>query len=140
MTLTNSNKQVVSLNDYWLSTSPDVLDWANSNWYQTPQSAYADYSLLQTLPAVTLDVTFKSGVEGTYNVTTTTVTNPSNSIAFFIHLRVQNSSGRDIWPIFFDDNYFTLLPKESRVITAKYNYDDQVTVLVDLWNNISGGK
>ena len=32
----------VSRNFYWLPPKPDVLDWANSKWFYTPTSEYAD--------------------------------------------------------------------------------------------------
>jgi len=70
-------------------------------------------------------------------MTAVTVANPSNSIAFFIHIAISDMNEREIWPIFYDDNYFTLMPKESRSISAKYQSPDKVQVNVDLWNNIS---
>ncbi|HLM82088.1 MAG TPA: hypothetical protein VK302_15905, partial [Terriglobales bacterium] len=41
------------------------------------------------------------------------VENPSSSLAFMVHLRVaRTSDAEDVVPIFWDDNYFPLLPGE----------------------------
>ena len=44
----------VSNNFYVLSTEKDSLDVKKSNWYVTPQSHYADLTMLQQLPKVKL--------------------------------------------------------------------------------------
>jgi len=137
LNLTDTNNEVVSSNTYWLSTSKDVLEWNKSNWFRTPCKSYADFTLLQSLPQVQLQVKYSSSVQGDFNVTMVTVTNPSTSIAFFVHVTIQNNSGTEIWPIYYDDNYFTLFPSESRIITAKYHYLDNTKAVVDLWNDIS---
>src|SRR5262249_22397316 len=46
----------VSRNVYWLSTQADVLDWANSNWYLTPLTQYADFTPLQSLSTAASEV------------------------------------------------------------------------------------
>ena len=46
----------ISRNVYWLSTQPDELDWAHSNWYLTPVTQYADLTALQSLPTATRQV------------------------------------------------------------------------------------
>jgi len=53
------------------------------------------------------------------------VSNPGRSIAFFIHLQIkQGSEGQDIRPIIWQDNYFSLMPGESREVTATYQVKD----------------
>ncbi len=139
--LEDSLHKPISTNWYWLSKKMDVLNWKRSNWYTTPESAYADYTALQELPKVGLDVSAlsrpsvglrPSGLSGPSArpapgaSTDTTlqevrIRNMGKSVAFFVHLRVLNpSSGEDILPIIFSDNYICLAPGESRVITCKY--------------------
>jgi len=69
------------------------------------------------------------------------VTNPENAVAFMTHLRLIDAKGNDIVPVFWEDNYFTLLPKESREVWASYDANslgEQVpSVLCDGWN-VSG--
>jgi exo-1,4-beta-D-glucosaminidase len=65
--------------------------------------------------------------------------NPGNAIAFMVHLRVtRGKGGEDITPIFWDDNYFSLLPGEKRTVTAKFRHPSEVGpkpfLVVEGWN------
>ena len=40
----------MSRNVYWLSTKPDVLDYAHTDWFHTPTTAYADLKGLAAMP------------------------------------------------------------------------------------------
>ena len=56
-----------------------------------------------------------------------------------VHLRLtKGKDGDDVVPIFWDDNYFSLLPGESRTLTGSYDLgalDGKEPVLtVDGWN------
>ena len=49
------------------------------------------------------------------------VSNPSKSLAFNVVLKVFNkANGLEILPVLWDDNYFELLPGESKTVTALY--------------------
>jgi exo-1,4-beta-D-glucosaminidase len=133
---------LISQNFYWLSTNPDVLNWSGTTWWHTPTQSYADHTLLQTLPPINLRVESNSTQDPVTgdSVTQVTINNPQLAIALFIRARVVDAAGKDVWPIFWDDNYISLLPRETRVITAKYNHLGVIQVQTELWNNISGGK
>jgi exo-1,4-beta-D-glucosaminidase len=67
------------------------------------------------------------------------VSNPSNAIAFMVHLRVtRGKDGEDATPIFWQDNYFSLLPGEHRTVTAKLDpaalEGKEPVVVLDGWN------
>jgi hypothetical protein len=49
-----------------------------------------------------------------------TVANPGKTVAFMVHLRLVKSDGNDVVPAFFEDNFVSLLPGESRVIGVRY--------------------
>jgi hypothetical protein len=109
--------QEKSRNFYWLSTTPETLEWEKGTWYTTPTKTFANYTALQSLPPVALKVTSKSG-DGT---TTVSVSNPTKSLAFAVHLKVKNDiDGEEILPVLWEDNYFALTPGETREITATY--------------------
>src|ERR1700737_3314872 len=114
--------ELVSDNFYWLSTKADVLDWKNKqDTVYTPQAEFGDLTGLASLPEVKLDVTSSSKTDATKNTTRVTVKNLDNSIAFMVHLRAtRNKGGKDITPILWEDNYFSLLPGELREVTATY--------------------
>jgi exo-1,4-beta-D-glucosaminidase len=126
-------------NFYWLSTTPDVNDFGNSSWYSTPIKSYADFKDLARLPRVRVELGASSRRQGGEEVTEVTVKNPGSTLAFFIHLEVRKGNdGGDVHPIRWQDDYISLLPGESRVVTATYNARDlsgaKPVVEVDGWN------
>ncbi len=62
--------------------------------------------------------------------------NVSDKIAFFIELRVSGKkSGETILPIFWEDNYISLLPGESRNIEAVFAViKDEPVFTINGWN------
>jgi len=80
--------------------------------------------------------------------TTVTVHNPTSTLALAVHLAVnRSSSGRvrregqrdnEILPVLWRDNYFALLPGETRQVTATYRLGEKSkatpSVEVDGWN------
>ena len=124
--ITDASGKLVGSNFYWLSTKPETLDWAKSNWYTTPTASYADYTSLAQLPKVKLNVASRSEKGGNGNgkdaVTQVTVENPSHNLAFFVRLKLdKGKGGQEILPVVWQDNYISLLPGEKREITATYH-------------------
>ena len=141
--LHDASGKLVSDNFYWLSTKPDKLDWAKKfEEVYTPQSAYGDLSGLNTLPPVTVTVRSSLSQEGKQSVVHTFVENPTSSLAFMVHLRVAKSgSDEDVVPIFWDDNYVSLMPREKREFSARFESDeysgDGLVLAVDGWNVVA---
>ncbi len=106
-----------------LSTKADTLDWAKrKDTVYTPQKDFADLSGLNSLPQVTLSVHASKTTAGGRGTITVTAKNPGTSIAFMAHLRLTHGpGGEDVVPIFWSDNYFSLLPGEERQVTATYD-------------------
>ena len=121
--ITDPSGKLVGSNFYWLSTKPETLDWAKSNWYTTPTASYADYTSLAQLPKVKLKVSSHSERNGKNEdaVTRVIVENPSKAVVFFVRLKLnQGKGGEEILPVVWQDNYISLLPGEKREITATY--------------------
>jgi exo-1,4-beta-D-glucosaminidase len=135
-----SSGKLASRNFYWLSTKPETLDWDRSERdptgeYQistwTPTKTFADYTALNTLPQVDLDVTAQSRRGETESVTTVNVSNPGRALAFGIRLKVKPAPAGflnreappedEVLPVIWQDNYFPLLPGETRQVTATYS-------------------
>jgi len=111
----------VSSNFYWLSTQPDVSDWAAGNGRYTPIKTYADLTGLEQLTPVKLKVTSRTEQRGGEQVDHVTVENPGKALAFMVHLTIlKGPGGADINPVFWGDNYFELMPGEKREIAATY--------------------
>ncbi|MBZ5546266.1 MAG: hypothetical protein LAO07_21815 [Acidobacteriia bacterium] len=137
--LADSTGKLASSNFYWLSTQSEVPDWEKSTWYYTPTKSFADFTALQTLPQVELKVASRIEHRGEEDVYHIAVTNPGPHLAFFVHLRIGNGKGgEEVLPIFWEDNYFTLLPGEKKQVTASYRHEDlqgaQPVIEVDGWN------
>ncbi len=131
--------KLVSDNFYWLSTKPDVLDWANKlDTVYTPQSAYADLTGLNNLKPAKVTLRATKSREGTAQVVHVVVQNPGNSVAFMVHLRLANqNTSQDVVPIFWDDNYFSLLPGEKQEVSARFEAIHEVgpaVLTLDAWN------
>lgn len=130
----------VSDNFYWLSTKSDEMDWAKrKDTVYTPQSDFADLTDLNTLPKVSLKVRQETAKLADGGKTRVFIENPSKNLAFMVHLRLtRGKGGEDVLPIFWDDNYFSLLPGEKREVTAHYDLPSlgkKSTVLeIDGWN------
>jgi exo-1,4-beta-D-glucosaminidase len=138
--LHDAQGKLLSDNFYWLSTKADTLDWAKrKDTVYTPQKEFADLTGLNSLPQVTLSVHASKATAGGRDTITVTAKNPSSSVAFMAHLRLtRGPGGDDLVPIFWSDNYFSLLPGEERQVTATYDssaLDGKAAVLaVDGYN------
>lgn len=139
LTLADAAGRIVSRNFYWLSTHPDVFNWDGSTWYYTPLESYADFTGLRKLPRAALDLSLNPGVSQGEAADVVTVKNPTSHLAFFVHLRVlKGPGGEAVHPILWQDNYFELMPGETRTITAKFRSSElggaQPVAAVDGWN------
>jgi exo-1,4-beta-D-glucosaminidase len=129
----------ISRNVYWLSTQTDELDWANSTWYLTPVTRYADLTPLQSLPTATSEVHVTMRHEGAEDIASVTLTVPpsSKAVALFQHVSIKQSAGGEpILPIQWSDNDVTLWPGESLTLTAHFATSGAATPVVELtgWN------
>jgi exo-1,4-beta-D-glucosaminidase len=137
--LTNATGKLVGSNFYWLSTKPETLDWAKSNWWMTPTDSYADFTALTQLPKLKVKVTTRTERKGEESITHVTVENPSKNLAFFVKLKVKKGvKGEEILPVVWEDNYISLLPGEKREVTATYRPSElgtaKAAVEVTGWN------
>jgi exo-1,4-beta-D-glucosaminidase len=126
--LYDSSGKLISDNFYWLSTKLDTLDWSKrKDTVYTPQKEFADLTGLGSLPQVKLQTSPSAQQSGGKGSVTVRVKNPSTSLAFQVHFRLtQGKDGDDIVPIYWDDNYFSLLPGEEKTVTATFDPADAV--------------
>jgi exo-1,4-beta-D-glucosaminidase len=114
----------VSDNFYWLSTKADVLDWEKrTDTVYTPQKEFGDLTGLNGLPTAKVAVTRRLDFAGKNPSFTVIAENKSSSVAFMVHLRLtRGKGGEDVTPIFWSDNYFSLLPGEKKSVTARFDF------------------
>src|SRR5213594_1423556 len=75
--------KLVSENFYWLSTKPDVLDWAKrSDTVYTPQKEFGDLTGLNSLPKARVAITKTVHGSGGNSTFTVIAENKSGTVAF----------------------------------------------------------
>jgi exo-1,4-beta-D-glucosaminidase len=74
------------------------------------------------MPAATLGAraAFSRGATRGEQVARVTLHNPGKTLAFFVRLQVTGKNGDEALPVLWSDNYISLLPGETRVVTARY--------------------
>jgi Exo-beta-D-glucosaminidase Ig-fold domain/Glycosyl hydrolases family 2, sugar binding domain/Glycosyl hydrolases family 2/Glycosyl hydrolases family 2, TIM barrel domain len=111
----------------------------SSNFYWHALPAHPDdLTDLNKLPTVTLDAKIARGVIAGEQKITVTLHNPTKNIALMAHLQLRNKlTGERILPVFPSDNYISLVPDETRVVTLSAASDSlsaDAQVVVDGWN------
>lgn len=96
-------------------TGPYVLDLCLEGVSDNRYLLQPDHSLT-ALPRPELDVRETDGQ--------VTVTNTGATPALLLHLQLVTDDGQPVLPTFWSDNYFHLLPGESRTVTCDYSPAD----------------
>ncbi len=139
----NKDNKEVDNSIYWLSTKMDILDYAAAKklpWaFYTPTSQFADYTALDQLPKVELNYDYQFQASGENGVITLKMKNPGKAIAFFVYLDlVDSKTEKPLLPVYWDDNYVTLLPGEERTYKAEYSLknmgSEKPLLKVNGWN------
>jgi beta-mannosidase len=100
--LTDAAGKLLSTNFYWQNVAQD------------------DFTDLAKMPEAKLDASATSHTAGGKTLLTVTLHNPTDTIALMTHLQLhRKSSGERVLPVFYSDNYLSLVPGESRTITIE---------------------
>jgi exo-1,4-beta-D-glucosaminidase len=138
LALTDASGTRVSNNFYWLSTQEDVIDWEHTEWYYTPTRTHADLTALTRLAPTSLAVSVKHGEDAGQGASLVSITNSGAVLAFQVHLKLVDARTRDeLLPVFWDDNYFALMPGETRQLRVSYPRPGpgvSLAVEADAWN------
>jgi exo-1,4-beta-D-glucosaminidase len=137
--LSSAAGEPVSRNVYWLSTKPDVLDYAKTEWYYTPQSGFADFSALEKLPKASVRAALHPGTDTEHDRGfRAVIENAGKGISFLTRLRLLKGKDAEILPVFWEDNYLTLFPGEKREVAVRVRKSDlsgaRPALLVDGFN------
>ena len=98
-----------------------------------------DLSDLQSLPVVKIETTVKRHDADGKCLLDVTLHNPSTNIALMAHLQLRRkTSGERVLPVFYTDNYLSLVPQESKTVTIEASssdlHGDKPLVVLDGWN------
>ena len=133
--LRDSQGRMVSENFYWVPAKLAELDWAKTTYVNTPAISYADMRDLVTLRQTSVQCSVRRGNEP--GETTIDLRNSKNAVAFFLHLRaVKAGTDEEIVPIFWEDNFISLLPGDTRAVTVRglAGVKEEVEIKIDGWN------
>jgi exo-1,4-beta-D-glucosaminidase len=123
--LKDATGKVVSSNFYWLSVKSDET---------------ADFTALNRLPSVKLNYSVSPlKKEGGKCFTTVEIENTSSSLAFSVNPKIIKRDSKElVLPVFWEDNYFSLLPGEKTTIKVEFNTEDldgeKAILAIDGWN------
>jgi mannosylglycoprotein endo-beta-mannosidase len=100
--LSDGSGQLLSSNFYWQHVAQDQFEG------------------LMQLPTVMLDAEASAHAEGDKTIVTVTLHNNTSHVALLSHLQLhQQKSGRRVLPVFYSDNYISLLPGESSTVAVE---------------------
>lgn len=121
--LRDGQGRLLSDNFYWRA-APDHQD---------------DFTALNTLPTVALDAQATRRNRDGKILLDVTLRNPTRSVALMAHLQLRGAkTNRRILPVFYSDNYVSLLPGESRTLIVEASQEDlgkdAPLLAVDGWN------
>jgi exo-1,4-beta-D-glucosaminidase len=136
--LTDSAGKNISTNVYWIPPQLAEFDWEKSTFFTTP-AKYSDMTALATLPTANVEWNSQTEHRGDDDIVHVTLRNQGKNIAFMVRADVtRGRAGEDVAPVLWDDNYVSLLPGESRTISATIHTRDLggtvPVVKVNGWN------
>ena len=120
LTLTDAEGKAVADNFYSVPATLNEYDWSRSNWYLTPITKFADLGFVFNGEPAELQFSVEKGDEG-YAVT---VTNKSASISPVTVLKALDAAGNLVVPAWWSDNFFALLPGQSKTVTCKVEAEE----------------
>ncbi|GAS87332.1 beta-galactosidase/beta-glucuronidase [Mycolicibacterium brisbanense] len=121
--LLDASGDVVTENTYWQSQQPDdVGNPMNDQAFDLAQTSWADMTPLNTMPPAPLQVSASRTAGPERTVVAIRLHNPTRQIAFFDRAEVTDThDGDEILPIEYSDNYVTVYPGETVILTATIN-------------------
>ncbi len=122
--LRDTKHNLVADNFYWLSGQEDEMDWSKYFWFYTPQKKFANLTALNNLPEPQVTASKKARKENGEWVVDVTVSNTSKNIAFCIEMMMLDNSGNPVLPVFWNDNYISLVNDDTKTITVRCSEAD----------------
>jgi len=117
----------------------------SDNFYWLTPDGSTNFTGLNSLPTVGLSVSAERVSAGRQTRLSVVLRNPGHEVALMAHLQLRRgSSGERVLPVFYSDNYVSLLPGESRRITVECATEDlkgqEPSFVLDGWNTVVDGS
>ena len=136
-----SDKDAPHLHFVQLQLRDTAGEMRSSNFYWRAGTApQENLQALQKLPAVKLAVSVTRHDAGGKTFLAVSLRNPSNNIALMAHLQLRrgDASGERVLPVYYSDNYISMVPQESKALTIEAATSDlrgqKPLLVLDGWN------
>jgi exo-1,4-beta-D-glucosaminidase len=107
--------KVIADNFYCIAAERNVYDWDNFDWYITPIKKHSDlrFAFAQPEAEIAMETSYADGVY------TVTLRSDSDVVSYMNILKAKDSEGNMIVPAYWSDNFFPLLPGQTKTVTCK---------------------
>ena len=125
--LRNAEGNVVAHNFYCVPAGGGEYVWSKADWWGLPMTGYADLSFVTNLPKASVEMTTEATEDGVL----VKVENKSAVVAYQLILKAKCDSGKLKGGAIWEDNFFSLLPGETRTVLCK---EKDAKITVEGWN------
>jgi len=122
--LRDKDNRLISGNFYWRAQPGQPAAKTTGQLELRLPGQQDDLSALNQLPEVALTAKVRTADANGKRTLTVTVLNPTANIALMVHLQLRRKSGERVLPVFYSDNYVSLVPNETRTITIEAAVSD----------------
>ncbi len=119
LTLYNSSGKEIADNFYVLSDTEDTYQWEKSNWVGTPLASYSNFKALRQLPQGELSIS-PIRVDANKQVVFD-IENRGERMVFLCEFLLKDKSGEVVFPVYWQDNYISLMPGEKKEMVCNFN-------------------
>ena len=131
--LITPDRKAFGNNIYTIAANNNVYDWEKADWWGLPILEYADLSYVCNLPKTQVGKTINKTDKG-YEIT---LVNRGETLAYQNILKAKTAKGELIPGTFWSDNFFTLLPGETRIIECTLPEGcKEARIEIEGWNAI----
>ena len=115
LAVTDENGNEIADNFYCIAAQRNVYDWDEYTWYDTPIISYSDLRFAFAQPEADVQME-TSYADGTYTVV---LKNNSQVVSYMNILKAKDVKGNLVVPAYWSDNFFPLLPGQTKTVTCK---------------------
>jgi len=117
--------KTISDNFYWVSSRKDEFNYDKTTFYYTPQNSYANFTRLNNLGKPDLEIKKEILFMKDKQLLEVSISNIGKTLSFMTRIVVfDKKSGMHVAPVFYSDNYVTLFPNDTKVITIETPNED----------------
>jgi len=115
--IVDKSGKTLTINQYLLTQTVHEFDWKATYFAHTPTIKHQNLRQINSLPKVRIEPKFYSKTIKDKTYLTVELENRTNSLALSVEIMIkENKTGDFVAPVYLDDNYFSLLPGEKRIV------------------------